>query len=163
MSPRDIELGLKVLGGAVGFVTLILSLKRWWWDRRVSELLWEIDERYAIDVQRDRPRFPEVFERENPAQGQLGILVRATYRGRHSLTITGLSVEWNFNLWGQVRSTPRLLHDGESWEQLIFTQMIEMEQVTAVTIEAEGGRRFRRELNEDYRRQLRAHARAETP
>jgi len=163
MPPLNVDLILKIVAGIVGVVGLILAFKKWRWDRRPDELTWEIDEHYLIDPTRDRPRFPKLFEQQNPAHGQTGIMVKATFHGRHSLTITALSYEWNFNPHGRINVTPRTLEDGHSWEQLLFAQDISLDQVTSVTIEAEGGRKFRNDINLEYHRIFNAHVGAENP
>ena len=152
-----------IVGGAAGLIALVMNLFKWRWEARPDELTWEIDEHYVIDPARDRPRFPRLFQQQDPANGQTGIMVKATFHGRHSIIITGLSFEWNFNPHGQINVSPRTLQDGHSWEQLLFAQDIALDQVTSVTIEAEGGRRFRKDINLEYHRIFNAHVGAENP
>ena len=153
----DWKLVVAIIAATIAAVSLVVNILQWRWNRRPSFGEWEIDEQYRIDMARDRTRFPATFEQQNPEAGGTGILVKFTYRGRHSYTVIGLIYEWNFRPFARIRSAPRILHDGESWEGLIFTREAEMTQITAVIVEGEGGRLFRQEIHRDYHERMEMH------
>src|SRR5262249_2063126 len=98
-----------------------LAVLKFRWQRRSDQFRWEIDENYVIDTRNDRARFPGVFAQQNPVDGDTGIMVRVKFQGRGSITIVGLTFEWNdIPNSGVVPTTPITLTDGNTWEQLIF-------------------------------------------
>ena len=164
MPPIDWEMISKVSGAAIALGGLILGVRKWRWERRPDRFDWEIDGDYVIDIANDRARFPQIFAQQNPVEGDTGIMVRVTFRGRSSITITGLRFEWNdVHNFGGVPVTRCTLNDGQTWEQLIFTREYAMEQITGVVIQAEGGRTYRYEINPEYRHRYRAHTGRENP
>lgn len=154
LAKLDWRFVLSVVALAASVVFNIMQAR---WNRRTSHGEWEVDEQYRIDLPRDLTRFPEVFAQQNPRAGDTGILVKFTYRGQHSFVVNGLIYEWNFRPYARIRSTPRTLHDGESWEGLIFTREVAMTQITAIIVEGEGGRLFRQEVNRDYHERVAMH------
>ena len=132
--------------------------------RRRDEFDWDVDGDYAIDLTRDRVRFPQICAQQNPVDGDTGIMVKVKFRGRSAITITGLDYEWNdIPNPGEVPVARCTLQDGNSWEQLVFTRDISMDQITAVVIRAEGGRTYRYEINPEYRHRYHAHIGTENP
>ena len=95
-----------IVSTLIAAVSLLFNFLQWRWNRRPSFGEWEIDVQYRIDLARDRTRFPATFEQQNPVAGDTGILVRFTYRGRHSFTVIGLIYEWTS---GPTRGSDRYL------------------------------------------------------
>lgn len=163
MPQIDWKLVGTIAGPVIALGALVVGILKWRWERRPDVVTWEIDEHYKIDLDRDRVRFPALFAQENPVRGDTGILLRVRFHGRHALKVIGLTFEWNFSPAGRVPIVPCTLQDGQSWEQLLFTRMLSLDQITAVVIEAEGGRRFKQDINLGYHRAFNAHVGTEKP